>query len=274
VRTSSPPTWLILLAGLIISIPGLHSDAQTGNREPAAASRIIAQVVVYDAVPGQEAALERELTAPISPPDVSSYGIVNDRVLKNIDPIAAQFATYTKFSGQSNANEFLAARLDRVKNFVRRPPESHVVQLESTFTPGLRSDNPTGKEFGYQVVGQIAHLFLGLPDPKYGQDYFNALQQVKTLVQNRSPQGWLGDDLLSSSSPLTVEQLAPYTPRPTVSTTLSINYAEYQSFENAEDAYLNRQQSEDPTLLGLTRVFFASLQVPSRFYIFKVVANR
>jgi hypothetical protein len=264
-------TLSIILAGLIILMSVSQLEAQPRAR--ASATRVTALVVLYDALPGQEAALERELTVPIRQSDKLRYGIVNDRVLKNIDPVAAQFASYTKFSRGSRSNEFLVARLERIKDLVRRPPESHIVQLDNTFTPGRRADKPSGKEFGYKTVGQTAHLYLGLPNPQYEQEYFDALAEVKTLMQNRSPPGWFGDDLLSSAAPRAAAQLAPYTPRPRMETTMSINYGEYKTFENAEDAYLNRKQSPDPTLLELTRIFFSTLQVPVRFYIFKVIAN-
>ncbi|WP_050419494.1 hypothetical protein [Bradyrhizobium tropiciagri] len=273
-RTMTRRGSFILLTGLVTLTSLSQLEARTRVRTAAPATKLTALVVLYDAIPGQEAALERELMTPISQSDIARYGIVNDRVLKNIDPVAAQFASYTKFSGRSNSNDFLSARLDKVKNLVRRAPENHIVKLDSTFTPGHRTDSPTGKEFGYKSVGQTAHLFLGVPAPKFEQDYVNSLAQVKTLTENRSPQGWFGDDLLSSTAPRSAEQLAPYTPRPAASTMMSINYAEYQTFEAAEDAYLNRQQSDDPTFLQLARVFFSSLEVPSRFYIFKVVANR
>ena len=274
-RIMTRRTSFIFLAWLITSISLSQLEARPRDRAAASGAELTALVVLYDAIPGQEAALELELKAPISQSDVALYGIVNDRVLKNIDPVATQFASYTKFSGPSNSNDFLSARLDRVKGLSSTTARRiDIVQLESTFTPGHRTDSPTGKEFGYKAVGQTAHLFFGVPDPGYGQEYFDLLAQVKTLTENCSPQGWFGDDLLSSAAPRPAEQLAPYTPRPSVSTMMSINYAEYQSFEDAEDAYLNRQQSEDPTFLQLTRVFFSSLQVPSRFYIFRVVANR
>lgn len=238
------------------------------------ASDVWARVIIYDAIPGQEAALERELTAQISQADMRNYGIINDRALKNIDPIALQYGSYTKFSNSSGAERFLAVRLDRVKGFVRRTPESHLVQLESTYLPSGVQNKPRGSEFGFKEIGQTAHLFLGVPDPNYGQEYFDALNEVKRLSVRRNPQGWLGDDLLSDNNVRQPETIAPYSPRPPAATTLSVNYAEYKSFENAEDAYLNRQNSDDPSLIELQRVFFGALQVPARFYIFKVIANR
>lgn len=247
-----------------------NAKPRTGRQ----ASDVWAGVIIYDAIPGQEAALERELTNRLSDADIRRYGIINDRSLKNIDPIALQYASYTKFSTSAGANRFLTARIDRVKDLVRRTPESHLVQLEGTYWPKGVQGKPKGIEFGYKEVGQTAHLFLGLPDPNYGQEYFDALAEVKRLSVQRLPEGWLGDDLLSDNSVRQPERLAPYSPRPTSATTLSVNYGEYKSFENAEDAYLNRQNSDDPGLIELQRVFFGALQVPARFYIFKVIANR
>ncbi|MHC2295398.1 hypothetical protein [Bradyrhizobium barranii] len=257
-----------LATGIIVEQSGARPRS---NRQ---ASDVWARVIIYDVIPGQEGTLERELITGISDADIRRYGIINDRSLRNIDPIALQYASYTKFSSAAGADRFLAARTDRVKDLVRRTPESHLVQLESTYWPRGVQSKPKGIEFGYKEVGQTAHLFLGLPDPNYGQEYFDALVEVKRLSVRRVPQGWLGDDLLSDNSAKQPDKLAPYSPRPASATTLSVNYAEYKSFENAEDAYLNRQNSDDPSLIELQRVFFGALQVPARFYIFKVIANR
>lgn len=233
-----------------------------------------ARVTIYDAIPGKEAELERELTSPVSSEELQRSGIINDRSLKSIDPIALQYASYTKFLTASAAERFLDTKIDRIKELVRRTPESHILQLESTFTPSGVLSKPSGMEFGYKELGQTAHLFFGAPDPNYGEEYFDALSEVKRLSVSRSPQGWLGDDLLSDSNTRQPDNLAPYTPRPTTATTLSVNYAEFKTFENAEDAYLNRQNSDDPKLIALQRSFYGALQVPARFYIFKVIANR
>lgn len=261
-------------AALLLTTGVLTEKPSARPRTAPPASDVWVRVIIYDAIPGQEGAIERELTGPLSNADTRRYGIINDRALKNIDPIALQYASYTKFSSASGANQFLNARIDRVKDFVRRTPESHLVRLESTYSPSGVQNKPNGKEFGYKEVGQIAHLFFGAPNPNYGQEYFDALAEVKRLSARRSPQGWLGDDLLSDRNTRSPEAIAPYSPRPMVATTISINYAEYKTFENAEDAYLNRQNSDDPGLIELQRVFFSALQVPARFYIFKVMANR
>jgi hypothetical protein len=263
---------LAAVFSLATSVIAEQSSARP--RADRATSDVWARVIIYDAIPGQEAALERELTTQLPDADMERNGIINDRALKNIDPIALQYASYTKFSNAAGADRFLNARIDRVKNFVRRTPESHLMQLESTYSPSGEQNKPKGSEFGYKEVGQTALLFLGVPDPNYGQEYFDALAEVKRLSVRRAPQGWLGDDLLSDSNVRQPEKIAPYSPRPASATTLSVNYAEYKSFENAEDAYLNRQNSDDPSLIELQRVFFGALQVPARTYIFKVIANR
>jgi hypothetical protein len=263
------------LAAVVSLVTGVIAEQSSARpRAARAASDVWAHVIIYDAIPGQEAALERELTAQLSDADIKRNGIINDRALRNIDPIALQYASYTKFSNAAGAERFVNARIDRVKNFVRRTPESHLVQLESSYSPSGVQNKPKGSEFGYKEVGQTAHVFLGAPDPNYGQEYFDALAEVKRLSVRRAPQGWLGDDLLSDSNVRQPERIAPYSPRPASATTLSVNYAEYKSFENAEDAYLKRQYSDDPSLIELQQVFFSSLQVPARVYIFKVIANR
>ncbi len=260
----------LLFAGLTI----LHSvDSQARVRSLEFKPRVYAQVIIYDAIPGQERALESVLTDEAANRRAAQGKLVNDRVLKNLDPLAYQFATYTKFRDWRSAALFLRARLDRVKDLVRRPPENHLLALETSYTPKGAIPVPTGADFSYRRTGQVAHLGIFLPKPDYSQEYFDALNEVKKLLVGRKPKGWLGDDLLTYMEPRSPERLAPYTPRPTESTLISVNYGEYDSFEDDENAYLNRLNSDDPELVTLSRVFYGALQVPTRFFIFSVIAN-
>jgi len=270
------PTPKIIGFAAALSLLGafLSQEVTARPRSQVPPSNIYAGVIIYDAIPGQENALERELMADMSSAENRRFGIINDRALRSVDPISSQFATYTKFSDAADAERFLNARLNRVKDYVRRAPESHLLRLETSYTPSGKIGEPNGKDFGYKEIGQTAHIFFGLPDPNYGEEYFEALADVKQMTLRLSPKGWLGDDLLSSGSALQPESLAPYTPRPIVATTLSTNYAEYTSFENAENAYLNRQHIGDPSLIEVQRVFTGALQIPARLYIFRVIANQ
>lgn len=260
----------LLFAGLTIS----HSvESQARVRSLEFKPRVYAQVVIYDAIPGKERALQSVLTNEAATRRAAQGKLVNDRVLKNLDPLAYQFATYTKFRDWRAANLFLRVRLDQVKGLVRRPPEHHLLALENSYTPKGAIPKPTGADFNFRRTGQIAHLGIFLPKPDYSQEYFDALNEVKKLLVGRRPKGWQGDDLLTYMEPRSPERLAPYTPRPTEATLISVNYGEYDFFENAENAYLNRLNSDDPQLVTLSRIFFGALQVPTRFFIFSVIAN-
>jgi hypothetical protein len=128
-------------------------------------------------------------------------------------------------------------------------------------------------EFGAGKTGQIAHLGLFVPAPEYTQEYLDALYRVKEYTVNRKPVGYLGDDLLLEDSPGNPNAQAPYTPRPTKNVSMSVNYGEYETLENAEDSYIDRAQPGNPDLVAIERIFFSTLQVPTRFYIFQVIGN-
>jgi hypothetical protein len=134
--------------------------------------------------------------------------------------------------------------------------------------------NPTGKEFGSGQVGQVAHLGLFIPIPKYREIYDSTLEEVKSTIQKRNSAGYYGEDLLVEADLISPEIQTPFTPRAAEPSQMSINYGEYDTFENAEDSYLARnERRNDPRIAAMQRNFFSALQVPTRFYIFKVIAN-
>jgi hypothetical protein len=54
---------------------------------------------------------------------------------------------------------------------------------------------------------------------------------------------------------------------------MSFNYGEYNTMEDAEDSYIDREETNNPKLVTMERIFYSALQVPTRFYIFQVIDN-
>jgi hypothetical protein len=195
--------------------------------------------------------------------------------MKNLDELAAQYATYAKFATRKSAEEFATSRLAAVGNLCTRAPETHLAEMTTVYygKDGY-TRNPNGREFGSGKVGQVAHLGFFIPFPKYRDLYDSTLDEVKLTIQKRNPGGYYGEDVLLEADLVAPEAQAPYTPRASVPTQMSINYGEYDTFENAEDSYLARNEPRnDPKIAAMQRNFFSALQVPTRFYIFKVIAN-
>lgn len=230
---------------------------------------VFAQIVIYDVVPGREAEFERLIALQAR----GVPGLVNDRVMRNVDPATVQYASYTKFRAPAAAQSATAARIAAVRPLLRRDPESHLSQLDRVYTPGGEKASPTGLELGTKNVGQIAHLGLFLPSPGRVQDYYQSLYDVKAHTVRRAPRGYIGDDLLIETERSAAHLQAPYSPRPREATRLSFNYGEYQTLEDAEDSYVDRGQARTPELVTLERTFYSALQLPNRFYIFKVIQN-
>lgn len=268
--SSYPRYWISLLVVLAL----LLSSAVDARTAPAGGPyNVYAQVVIYDVLPGKEKEFERLLMSRSEPGRASTRRLINERVMRNVDGAVSQYATYSKFYGPGEAKKFLNARLDSVKSLCRRAPETHLVALDRSYFHGGSTQNPTGMEFGAGKTGQIAHLGLFVPTPDYTQEYFDALYKVKEYTVNRKPEGYLGDDLLLEEQAGRPENHAPHTPRPTKSVRMSVNYGEYATLENAEDSYIDRAQPGNPDLAALERIFFSTLQVPTRFYIFQVFGN-
>lgn len=230
---------------------------------------IYAQIVIYDVVPGKEADFEKAIAGALR----GAASLVNDRVLRNIDPVTSQYATYTKFKNPAAAQAATAARVDTVRALLRRDPESHLSQLDKVYTPSGEKASPDGLELGARNVGQIAHLGLFLPSPARTQDYYKSLYEVKSHTVRRAPRGYIGDELLIETQRNAPHIQAPYSPRPREATRLSFNYGEYQTLEDAEDSYVDRGQERTAALVTLERTFYSALQLPNRFYIFKVIRN-
>lgn len=236
--------------------------------------RVYVQVIVYDIIPGSDAAFEAAVQTSTRTA-MKSADFINERVMKNLDELAGQYATYAKFATRKAAEEYAVSRLAAVGNLCTRAPETHLAELTNAYygKDGY-TRNPNGREYGSGKVGQVAHLGFFIPFPKYKDLYDSTLDEVKLTIQGRLPIGYYGEDLAVETDLVAPETQAPYTPRATVPAQMSINYGEYDTFENAEDSYLSRHiPRNDPKIAAMQRNFFSALQVPTRFYIFKVIAN-
>jgi hypothetical protein len=141
------------------------------------------------------------------------------------------------------------------------------------YYPAGVTEHPTGTEFAPSDTGQVAHIGLFLPFPKYAQQYRDVLHETKVLTREKKPNGYIGEEIAEEVDTPAPERQTPYTPRVTEATRMSINYGEYKTMEDAENSYITRQTERDPKLVTMERLFFSSLQVPTRFYIFQVLAN-
>ncbi len=269
---------MLVVSVLALALAGCGSmTAPSQSRTvagPDRTSTVYGQIVLYHAVPNRAAELKRVLNDRAFVRRLSAEpSFINERVLEPIDDYSLMYITYTKFSDRRAAGDYLSKRLDSVRGLVRRPPEHHLAKLDAAYSPKGVIEDPNGKEFGLGRTGQNAHLGLFVPQSDYLSEYFKAIDQVKRLHVDRKPAGWLGDDLLSTEATVAPAAIAPDSPRPRHATRLSLNYGEYDSFREAEDAYLNRQSSRNPDLIALQNVFYGTLQVPSRYYIMKVLGN-
>jgi hypothetical protein len=264
---------LNLTSACIVSA-GMSHAAVAANTDAteAASGGIYAEVVLYDVLPAKATEFEHAV-ASIAQPGRAPQALISDRVLRNIDGVTNQYATYSKFSTSAAAESVTARRIEQVTALLRRPPESHLVVLGRSYVPAGVRLNPNGTEFGSHQLGQIAHIGLFLPNPNSTTQYYASLNNVKAHTVARHPAGYLGDDLLQEPAISSAAIQAPYTPRPAEATKMSINYGEYNTLENAEDSYVDRAQGDDANMVTEERVFFSSLQVPTRFYIFQVIGN-
>jgi len=267
-------TLLLISSAAGIALGGAWPAAAVAQEEYEArilaqkSAPVFAEIVIYDVVPGREAEFEKLVALP-----AKGGEFINDRVLKNIDANSPQYATYTKFSSPGSAQALTAGRVAAVRALLRRDAESHLAQLDRVYTPKGALNAPDGRELGTTGVGQIAHLGLFLPTPARAADYYDSLYKVKDHTVSRKPRGYIGDELLIETQRNSAQLQAPYTPRPREATRLSFNYGEYRKLEDAEDSYVDRTQEPSAELSTLERTFFSALQVPNRFYIFKVIGN-
>ncbi|HEV7239532.1 MAG TPA: antibiotic biosynthesis monooxygenase [Thermoanaerobaculia bacterium] len=233
---------------------------------------IYTHVALYDVKAGQAEAFEAALRA-IRGSLEREPSLINDRVLRNVDGLTLQYATYAKFSDRAAAERAGKARIDAVRAWCRRDPESHLALQTDAYSLTGASAKPSGREYGDGMTGQIAHLGLFIPIPQYRKQYDDILRDTKNLTLARKPEGYIGEDLLVELAAAAPAEQTPYSPHALEPSPMSINYGEYKTMENAEDSYITRQVARDQKLVTMERTFFSSLQVPTRFYIFQVIDN-
>lgn len=235
---------------------------------------LYARVALFDVQPGMDAQFEAKVL-DTGDDDLGNPGFVGERFLHNIDPLLHTYALYTRYTDPALMASSWSLRLPQLQPFLRRDPEVHTAVVTDTYTPAAVTQNPQGDEFGVGQIGQIAHIGLFIPFPQYRGEYDRILRFVKADTRQRNPLGFLGEDLLTEQTPASVEEQTPYSPRALELVPMSVNYGEFTSIENAENAYIQRasDRTDDPRLRYWYRAFFGSLQVPSRFYIFRVIGN-
>lgn len=233
---------------------------------------IFVQVVIYDVAPASVKAFESALLATRDLALAEST-LINERVLRNIDDLTTQYATYAKFTSAVGAEQLYQQRLSKVQSFCTRTPEIHLAEMSNAYFPEGSTDRPNGLELGPDRVGQIAHLGLFIPYPRFRAQYDQTLHEVKLVLQGRKSPGYIGEETSVETELLSPKKQTPYSPQAFESSKMSINYGEYDTMENAENAYIVRHAKPDPKLVHLERNFFSALQVPTRFYLFQVMAN-
>ncbi|MFY9823809.1 MAG: hypothetical protein WAM82_20685 [Thermoanaerobaculia bacterium] len=236
---------------------------------------VFGYVTIWDVAPDQVQGFETRLLQS-GQEMARDNGFINERLLRNIDPLTYHYATYTKSSDRATLEAHMRRRMDDLRQYLRRDPETHLARITfSYFRNGGGKDQPNGREFGVQKTGQIAHLGLFIPYPEFRAEYERTLHRVKVLSRDRKPRGYIGEDVLVENDLVDPAVQTPYTPRALKPAKMSINYGEYETLENAEDSYIRRggDRPTDPAYLALERIFYSALQVPTRFYLFRVIGN-
>lgn len=252
----------LALLGIALAMPG------------AAKPHYFVAVAIYDVKPGQSAAFEAMAKQTIDAV-AAARGFYNDRLLRNIDPLAYHYASYTKSTDRAALEKAVRERIAALQPFLRRDPEVHIAQPTKSYYLNPNATFEPGTEFGHGQIGQIAHIGLFIPYPNFRPDYDRTIDHVKVYTRDRRPQGYFGEDLLYEADDVSAEAQTPYTPHAAIPARMSINYGEYRTFEDAENSYIKRagDRPRDPQVVVWERVFYSSIQVPARFFIYQVIAN-
>jgi hypothetical protein len=246
--------------------------AKTGGPDSANAHGITVAIALYDVIPESKSAFEQKAAEQLAAL-ASNASFVNGRLLRNMDTTAAQYALYVKFSSRRESETALAALAAGLRSYCRRDAETHIAVLGHSYSPSGDTATPTGVEFGTNRTGQVAHLGLFVPFPSYREEYDKVLHETKMLTIGDKPRGYIGEDVLSEPDIVPPTKQTPYSPRAREETRMSFNYGEYNTMQDAEDSYIAREEKNDPKLVTMERIFYSSLQVPTRFYIFQVTQN-
>jgi len=231
-----------------------------------------ATIAIYDLQPNAVDTFAQQIEAGLTKL-TATPGFINLRLLKNMDSLASQFALYAKFGDRMTAERGLQNVNQLAAPFLRRTPETHIARLVRSYSPAGVSEHPQGVEFGSTGKGQVAHLGLFIPFPQFREEYDKVLNETKVMTIDQKPRGYIGEDVLNEAEDVSPSQQTPYSPKPSEVSRMSFNYGEYQTMEDAEDSYIDRESEHDPKLVTMERIFYGALQVPTRFYIFQVVDN-
>jgi len=274
--------WVALLTTLLLAAAMAegpkNSKASSGAKTAATASAnseeagpgTYVQVVLWDVAPGKSQAFEaavREQMAHLP----SGGDVINARVLKNLSDLSAQYATYVRYENVMTSEDSLAKQIAVLSPLCSRAPETHVIRLGRAYSPAGVSESPTGTEFANGGTGQIAHLGLWIPYPRFRDGYDKVLQDVKIATMNQHSPGYIGEETGDEVRTLSPEEQTPYTPHANVAEPMSINYGEFKTFQAAEESFLAHR--DDRNARTEMQIFFGSLQIPTRFYIFQVVQS-
>jgi hypothetical protein len=249
----------------------ISGGAQAQVTSPPNGDRVTyAQVVLWDVSPGQsqtfESAVRKQLSGLKSGSD-----FINARVLRNLNELNLQYATYVRYDNRMIAEDSLAKEVALLGPLCWRRPETHLIRLERAYSPAGIKDSPAGTEFAVQGTSQIAHLGMFVPYPRFRKSYDQVLHEVKVQTWEQHNAGYIGEEIGNEVDASSPDQQTPYSPQPAEREAMSINYGEFKTFQQAEASFL--AHSGDRLAWGWWRIFFSSLQVPTRFYIFQVVQS-
>ncbi len=268
----------LLLAAAIAEGPkdnkapiGAKKAATASAKTPEDAGRgTFVQVALWDVAPGKSQAFEAAVREQMSHLP-SGADAINARVLKSLSDLSAQYATYVRYENTMTAEDSLAKQIAVLSPLCSRAPETHVIRLGHAYSPAGATDSPTGTEFANGGTGQIAHLGLWVPNPRFRDGYDKVLDDVKVGTMNQHNPGYIGEETGDEVRKLSVEEQTPYSPHAGVAEPMSINYGEFKSFQTAEESFLAHK--DDQNARTEMQIFFGSLQIPTRFYIFQVVQS-
>jgi len=252
-----------------------NSKAPAGPKTAATQSvgdtyKTYVQVALWDVAPGNSQAFEAAVSEQFSRLS-STADVINARVLRNLSQLNLQYATYVRYANVMTAEDSLAKQIAVLGPLCSRAPETHLIGLERAYSPAGISEVPTGSEFTNGGTGQVAHLGLWVADPRLVDSYEKTLQEIKVGTMNQHNPGFIGEDLGNEVRQLSPEEQTPYSPHPKFAAPMMINYGEFKTFQAAEESFMAHQN--DANIKTEMESFFGSLQVPTRFYIFKVIQS-
>jgi hypothetical protein len=268
----------ILLFAAVASAEGpKESKASAGAKTttapattPDAGPGTYVQVALWDVVPGKTQAFETAVGQQMSHLS-SGADVINARLLKSLSDLNAQYVTYVRYQNVMSAEDSLSKQVAVLSAFCTRAPETHLIRLGHAYSRAGNSESPTGTEFAQGGTGQIAHLGLWVPYPRFQDAYDQVLNDVKVSTMNQHNPGYIGEETGYEARELSQEEQTPYSPHAVIPQAMSINYGEFKTFQSAEESFLAHQ--DDRNARSAMQIFFGSLQIPTRFYIYQVVQS-